>query len=328
MVRRHEREVAGRPHVDVAVRPDAGHAVFRHLRHLEVRHHRQLAVEDRIEVRVLRRLAAEGVKQGLRLMQVVHDRRVPLEVPVEQRLHLDLRVVDVAVVVVKDVLAPVGHARAGRAALGLVDAVLVVPVDVAIAAVWIGDRRDRHDDVVADLLDQRRVLDRDAKRQLHQHLRRPDLAAVEAARQVIDRLGPGDDVLRLCVADRPRVGELRQVAAIRLQVLDRLIRADEDDDEVAPFVARADGDHLDARRGGGEGAVVREDVCVVGQFLRFADVVAEDVFRRRHPGPFGQVIHQRAAELRFGGPLPDRAGKVRIVCNCFICSRLRGNSGS
>ena len=88
VVRRHEREIAGRPHVDEAVRPHAGHAVLGHLRHLEVREHRQLAVEDRIESRVLRRLAAEGVEERLRLVQVVHDRRVPLQVPVEQRPHL------------------------------------------------------------------------------------------------------------------------------------------------------------------------------------------------------------------------------------------------
>ena len=115
VVRRHEREIAGRPHVDVAVRPHAGHAVLRHLRHLEVRHHRQLAEEDRIEIRILRRLAAEGVEQRLRLMQVVHDRRVPLQIPVEQRPHAHLRVVDVAVVVVEDVLAPVRHADLGIA---------------------------------------------------------------------------------------------------------------------------------------------------------------------------------------------------------------------
>ena len=40
--------------------------------------HRQLAVEDRIERRVLRRLAAEGVEERQRLVQVVHDRRMPL----------------------------------------------------------------------------------------------------------------------------------------------------------------------------------------------------------------------------------------------------------
>jgi hypothetical protein len=90
VIRRHESEIAGRPHVHEPVRPDAGHAVLRELRHLEVRHHRQLAVENRVQIRILRRLPAEGVEQGLRLMQVVHDRRVVLEVPVQQRSHLDL----------------------------------------------------------------------------------------------------------------------------------------------------------------------------------------------------------------------------------------------
>ena len=50
------------------------------------------------------------------------------------------------------------------------------------------------------------ILDGDAVRQLHQHLRGPDLAAVQAARQVIDRLRFRDDVLRLCLGELPRIG--------------------------------------------------------------------------------------------------------------------------
>src|SRR5207248_3623776 len=73
------------------------------------------------------------------------DRRVPLQVPVEQRLHLDLRVIDVAVVVVEHVLAPVRHAGGGRAAVDLVNAVLVIPIDISIAAVdWYYKRSEEH----------------------------------------------------------------------------------------------------------------------------------------------------------------------------------------
>ncbi len=291
VIRRHEREVAWRPHVHVAVRPDARHPVLRHLRHLEVRHHRQLAEENRIEIRVLRRLPAERVQQGLRLMEVVHDRRVPLQIPVEQRAHLDLRVVDVAVVVVEHVLAPVRHAGPGRMLFGFVDAVLVVPVDVAIASVRIGDRRDRHDHVVADVADDGRILCRDPVCQLHEHFRRPDFAAVQAARQVIERLRFRDDGFRLRIGETARIGQLPEVRAVLLEVLDRLVRPDEDDDEIPAFVALADGLDLHARRFGGERAVVGEDVCVVRQLVRLADVMAEDVLRARNAGHLGQMIH-------------------------------------
>ena len=110
MIRRHEGEIARRPHVDEGVRPDAGHAVLGELGHLEVGEPRHLAVQDRIERRILRRLTAERVEERHRLVQVVHDGRMPLQIPVEHRPHRHLRVIDVAVVVVKDVFAPVRRA--------------------------------------------------------------------------------------------------------------------------------------------------------------------------------------------------------------------------
>ena len=88
-------------------------------------------------------------------MQVVHDRRMPLQVPVEQRAHAHLRVVDVAVVVVEDVLAPIRRPADAIALVGDLGHVAQIPLDVAIAAIRIRGRRDRDDDLVADLLDQR-----------------------------------------------------------------------------------------------------------------------------------------------------------------------------
>jgi hypothetical protein len=77
---------------------------------------------------------------------------------------------------------------------------------------------------------------------------------------------------------------------------------------------------------GRERAVVLQRVGVVGQFLRLADVMPEDVFRRRNSGDLGQVIHQRADEFRPGGPLLHAAGEVFVVDrNPFICSLLRDN---
>ena len=313
VVRRHERQVAGRPHIDEAVRPHARHAVLRELRHLEIGHHRQFAVQNRIEVRILRCLTAERVQQRLGLMQVVHDRRMPLEVPLQQRSHLNLRVIDVAVVVVEHVLAPVRHARACRPRLGLVDAVPVVPVDIAVASIRIGDRRDRHDDALADLIDDRRILGGEPIGQFHQHLRRSHLAAVETADQVIDRFRAGNDLRGSIGRDRSRIGELSQGDPVRVKIPDRFVRAHEHDDELASFVASADRRDVDAGRRVGEGAVVPQDVGVVGQLSRLADVMAEDVLRRRNARSLGQVIDERAHELGPGRPLPDRAGEVGIV---------------
>ena len=225
----HRPEVAGRPAVHEGMRVDAGHAPLGHLRQLEVREEGQLGEENRIEVRILRRRAAVGVEQRLRLVQVVHDRRVRGEVPVGDGAHRHLRQVDVAVVVVEDVLAPIRHARhataaatsatawrrrvaGGLAAGGLRCApprppapgveqaqltIAVEPVDVAVASVGIGHRCDRDEDVVADLLDERRRLGREPVGQLHQHFGRPGLAAVEPAHQVVLRPGRGDQLTDL-----------------------------------------------------------------------------------------------------------------------------------
>ena len=177
-------EVARRPAVHEGVRVDARHAPLGHLRELEVREERQFGEENRIKIGILRSGAAVGVEQRQRFVQVVHDRRVRGEVPVGDRPHRLLREVYVSVVIVVDVLPPIGHRgaatatatsasasaglsrrrfaacsgrRRGRAAAGRVLLFLraVEPVDVAIAAVGIGLRRHRHDDVLANLTDER-----------------------------------------------------------------------------------------------------------------------------------------------------------------------------
>ena len=274
MVRGHEPEVAGRPHVDEGVRPDAGHPVLGHLGHLEVREPRQLAVQDRIQRRVLRRLAAEGVQKRDRLVQLVHDRRVPPQVPAQQPPHRDLRVVDVAVVVVEDILPPVRRSWCALALVGHVDAVAVVPVDVAVAPVGFGRGRDRHDDVAANLLDEWRFLDRKPVGKLHEHLGRPRFRAVQPSHQVVDRPGAADDLARLLRREAARVGEPREVNTVLVEVLDSLLRAHEDHDALPAFVGMTDVQDPHARRFRLERAVIAEASAVVRELLRGSDVIA------------------------------------------------------
>src|SRR5262249_25538246 len=79
VVVRDRATIARRPAVHERVRVDTGDPVLRHLLQLEVREERKLGKQDRIEVRVLRRTATEGVQQRLCLVQVVHDRRMRSE---------------------------------------------------------------------------------------------------------------------------------------------------------------------------------------------------------------------------------------------------------
>ena len=100
VVRGHDSHVAGRPAVDVAVSPDAGHAVLGELGHLEVGEPGEFGPEDGVEEGVLRGLAAVGVEEPDGLVQVVHDGRMPVEIPLEEILVGEAGVVDVAVIVV------------------------------------------------------------------------------------------------------------------------------------------------------------------------------------------------------------------------------------
>jgi len=303
----HRAEVARRPAVHEVVRPHARHAPLGHLRDFEVREEGQLEPEDRVEVRILRRVAAVGVQQRLRFVQVVNDWGFRSHVPVEQRAHRHQRHVEVAVVVVKCVLAPVGQlpataattARSRRLRVGLIS---IKPVDVAVASIRLGRRRYGHDHVVADLRDERRGFRREAIDQLHQHLGRARFTAVQSAHQVVLRLGGRDELFDLLRRQSAGIGELLQVRGVLREILDVLVRRDVDGDHVAAFVGLADDLHLHARCRFFERAVVLEDVGVVGQRVWRADVVAEDVLRRRDAFDERQMVDERTAVVRIAGP--------------------------
>ena len=130
-------------------------------------------------------------------MQVMHDGRMPIEIPTQQVAHGELGVIDVAIVVVEDVFAPVG--RAGEAVVlgGLADFVAEIPIDVAVAAIGIGGGSDGDDQVIANAFHDGRVFGDQAVGQLHQHFGRAGFAAVEAGHEMVDGLGFGDDFARL-----------------------------------------------------------------------------------------------------------------------------------
>ena len=157
----------------------------------------------RIDVRVERigKRRHEHPRRPRALMLVVHDLRQPL--PVEQpvddpRLLLRLHV-EVAVVVVADVLLvqPRHRAvlvrRAERAA---------VPVDHHVQAVRVDRRQQHEDDVVADRLHLGRFLGRHAPAEQHRVLRRRHLARVQAVVDPDDRLALPRQRPRLVVGQR------------------------------------------------------------------------------------------------------------------------------
>ncbi len=191
---------------------------------------------------------------------------------------------------------------------------MIEPVHVPIASVRLGGRRDRNDDVVPDLRDERRRLRRQAVGELHQHFGRARLAAVETAHEVIVRLGVRNEVVHLRVGQTARVCELREVVPIVLEVLEVLLGRHPDDHELASLVRlhrqRFD---LHARRRLGERAIVLQNVGVVRELGRRADVVAEHVLGRRDAGDERQVVDERASIPRLAGPLRIRLGELGIL---------------
>ena len=210
-------------------------------------------------------------------MQVVHDRGVPLEVPVEHVLHGDLRIVDVTVVVVEDVLAPVGRAARRGTFVGLVDLVAVIPVDHAVATVGLDHGVDGHDHVLANPPIHRGVVGHEAIREFHQHLGRASLGRMLSAGNVVHRLRLRDHVLDRLGRRLPRIGERGEVAAIELEVLDGQLVRDVHDELVATLVGLAHRNNLHSRRGFFERAVVGVRLGGGGQAIGCADVATEYV---------------------------------------------------
>ena len=237
---------------------------------------------------------------------------MPRQVPVEHVAHAELRVVDVAVVVVEDVLPPVRRPADAVVLVGDVDQVPVVPVDVAVPSVRIRGRNQRHDEVLADAVVERPLLDREPVSQLHQHLGRARLAAVQAGHQHVDRPGPGQDRLRLALGQPTWIRQPGEVAAVGLEVGDRRLVGNRHHHHLAALVGAADGRDRDPRRGVGEGPVVVEHLRVVGQLARRSDVVAEDVLRRRDGAAGRQVVDEGAEELGARRPLAHPLGEVGV----------------
>ncbi|SPE36200.1 hypothetical protein SBA6_520026 [Candidatus Sulfopaludibacter sp. SbA6] len=246
-------------------------------------------------------------------MQIVHDGRVPFQVELQPVAHGDLGVIDVAIVVVVDVLAPVGGAGNAVLLVLLADLVVVVPIDVAVAAIRLGGIVEHDDDVAADLVVERGVLDGEPVGQFHEHFGRAGFGAVQAAGEHVDGLGLGDDAAGVREVEAARIGEFGEVAFIGVEVADVVFVGDGHYEALAAFVGGAGGEYFDAFRGCGKGPVVAAQIGYAGEFLGSADVVANDVPGAGNAGDPGKVIDERAHELGPGGPLLHQFGVVLVL---------------
>ena len=108
-----EHQVAGRPRVERAVREHAGHAELGHLRDVVPAHHLPFVGQNRVDPRVVRAVA-DGVVVEVRhgFVQVVQHLRLPADERVEDvARELQRQPHGVAIVIVRDVVAPVDQRR-------------------------------------------------------------------------------------------------------------------------------------------------------------------------------------------------------------------------
>jgi hypothetical protein len=310
---RDEEHVVRHPAVVEPVGPHAGHAALGHLHHFGLREHPPFVDRDRIDLFVVRPRAGRRIQVGLRFVQVVHDRRLPLE---ERLRHVPGEREElphaIAVVVVRDVLAPI-HQRQrlliSRCASLLVE---VVGVDLLFTSVDLDDRRDQRDDVAADRLDERRVFHGEAIRQLDQHLWPAGLGRVHAAGDPVDGLRRPDQLLRLRFGRFSRIGERGEHPLVFVQLPDRRLVRNGEDHHVAPFLGLSDPPHRDAIRCLVEGIVVPIDVIRVRQLARSADDAIEKLQGGRNGVRSRQVVDELGRNPRVLQVLLDLRGVFRV----------------
>ena len=248
---------------------------------------------------------------GRRLVVVVEDGRAEVEVGAGDGPGELQRLPDVvAVVVVRDVLAPVERPR-GQVGVGVL-ALAHVQVDHLGPPVRLDDRRDHVDEVVADLANEVALAHGEPVGQLHEHLGRPRLGGVDRARGPVRGLGGGDEFGGLLGRGDARIGQRAEPGLVHLQRGDRLLGADHDQDHLAAFLGHADREHLDPRRGGGQRAHVRVDLFRVAQDVGRAGDVAEVVERSRHRLAEGEVVDEGGGEEGLGGELADERGVLLV----------------
>src|ERR1019366_7213183 len=229
----------------------------------------------------------------------------------------------VAIVVVRHVVAPVRETR--RDVVGVLD-VPVVEIHGAIAPVYLHNRRDQGDDVVADVLDIWALVHGETIGELHERRRRSRLRRVDRARYVIDRRRGGRDLVRFRVVevDRAWIGEFRQLSLVRIELRHQGLRRDRHRDHLASFFGRADGEDAHARRGLREQPHVLVDLLRVRQLGRSAGDVTERDLGRRNRFRGWEIVHERRQEERLRRVLADLLRVLLVDCLLGITAGLRG----
>ena len=313
VVRVHQEEhVVRHPAIVEAIRPHARHALLRHFHHVVLGHIPPFVDGDGIELFVVGAGARGHIEQRLRFVQVMQNRRMPLVGQVAHVLReLEVLAHAVAIVVMRDVLAPVRRRQIESGALSVAGA-----VHNLVATVGLNDRRNHRQHVLANAGNHRRLVHHQPIGQLHQHLGSTRLGGVHATREIVHRLGETKQLLRARLRSLARIGEFVQVALVVVEIADGLFIGDDEHHHVSPLFRLADRPELRARgRSIGDGLEIAIDVARLGEIARCPDnaIDARELERRRHLVGKWHVVHQVRGDARVGEILLDQPRVLLVL---------------
>jgi hypothetical protein len=152
---------------------------------------------------------------------------------------------------------------------------------------------------------------------------------MDAAGGEVDRLARRDQLLRLCVGELPRIGELRGDLLVLVELPDRCFVGHCDGDHVAALVSDADLEHRHPLRRLVERVEIARDVLVVRHVARLARDVSEELQRRRHLVGGRQVIDELGHDPGIRGGSLDLGGVVgvELLRRRGLAIRLREHAG-
>ena len=294
---RDRQAVVGRPAIVELVREHARQSAARELRDLAVGQREPLVDLDCVVLGVVRTRAGAGVQERHRLVQVVRDRRPPVEEGLEEGARqFERQRHAVTVVVVSDILAPVRHADVG-VRRQVQPPVLLVEVHVVVTPVHFPHRDDHRDHVLADAANVLAVVNGEAIQQFDHRLRTPRLGGMQRTAEQVHRLAHTQQFRTFRRRQATRVGQLAQDRLVVIELRNSRFIGDDRHHHLAPFLGLPQAHDLHAIAGRIHRTVVLRRFCAVRKTPDRARHVAQCLQRRRDRGGRRQIVHHVGDEL-------------------------------
>ena len=305
------KQIVGGPAVIEAVRPHADDAALGHFLNFVMGHLLPLADDDGIQPGIVGAGAGHDVKIRDGLVEIVHDRGMPVEESLEHVAgegQADAKIV--AVIVVGNVVTPPDEGI-GR----LVGVLFVLRVDVhhTVVAIGFDDGSDQHDCIAADFLDEGCVFHSETVGEFHEHLWSAGFGRVDAAVSPVNGLAFGDELLRFRITEATGICEARGNFLVAIESSEIGFVGDRGDEHLAAFLGRADAPDFDPGAPASEQAEIGVDVLGVIENVGLShDVMKRDIWRG-NTRTNGKMVDEFGAEVGCRSEFFDFLGVLGVV---------------